>query len=355
MTKYIEKIYNKWVEYKIRSYESKAPVSWGTDVSLVTTGDKYNWNDKKLYIVQESDITQTTTKTKWTAPYNVDYYYTNVQISDNAGVEWKEWAIYIFNLSTLSATSSYRNVRLRIWSGSYIPLMSSAWVILSGSTYRKKSYTKAFYYSTKYESNWALHMLEDDNTTYSSMSQAEIDTWTATTARSITATNLRYAIATYWWWVDTSWKTATSWATLTVWDLRTKFTPSANFTISCWTVNEWELYIVKITNWTTVYVMSLWTWVNNPFEEDLTLKKEKEMTITLLALSSSALEIQNIKTEYNWLFAYADLVNLSTKALQVAELNTRAKDYYEYYTKYNHISDLSWLWISYNTSTNVWS
>jgi hypothetical protein len=41
------------------------------------------------------------------------------------------------------------------------------------------------------------------------------------------------------------------------------------------------------------------------------------------------------------LFAYADLANLSTKALQVAELNTRAKDYYEYYTKYNHISDLS--------------
>jgi hypothetical protein len=31
----------------------------------------------------------------------------------------------------------------------------------------------------------------------------------------------------------------------------------------------------------------------------LALKKEKEMTITLLALSSSALEIQNIKTEYN--------------------------------------------------------
>jgi len=44
------------------TYESKTAASWGTDVSLVTTWEKYTWNNK-----QNALTTQTAYTTKWTA------------------------------------------------------------------------------------------------------------------------------------------------------------------------------------------------------------------------------------------------------------------------------------------------
>lgn len=154
-----------------------------------------NWTEYSLpteiYIIPESVITKGTTKTKWVDPYNADYYYTDFTINASAGVTWEEWKLYMINWDSMTVASAYRNARFRIWTWAYIPLMTSWWAILNAYTYCKKSYTRPYYYSTKYQSWGALHLLEDDNTTYSSMSVAEWQTGTATTARSLTATNLK--------------------------------------------------------------------------------------------------------------------------------------------------------------------
>jgi hypothetical protein len=50
------------VPWENTTYESKTEASWGTDVSLVTTGEKYTWNNK-----QNALTTQTAYTTKWTA------------------------------------------------------------------------------------------------------------------------------------------------------------------------------------------------------------------------------------------------------------------------------------------------
>ena len=101
-----------------------------------------------------------------------------------------------------------------------------------------------------------------------------------------------------WIWSNFAFTTATSWATLTISNLSTKFTPTQDFTISCWTVREWMQYIVRITTWWTVYNITLWTWISNPFAEDLTLTVWKTTTMIFLATSSSTLELFSARTAW---------------------------------------------------------
>jgi len=42
----LKKLVINWTDYNIPTYECKAAASWWTDKSLVTTGEKYNWNNK---------------------------------------------------------------------------------------------------------------------------------------------------------------------------------------------------------------------------------------------------------------------------------------------------------------------
>lgn len=150
-------------------------------------------NAKNTYIINEDAFNVTYTKTKWVAPYNTSYCYTNVDICADCWIKWEEGATYIFNLNTKVATSACRNVRLRIWDGEYIPLMGTT-AAAAWSSYFVKSAIRQFQYSTKYEACWALHVFTDSNTTYSGMTTAEIDAGTGTTARLITPANLKYAI-----------------------------------------------------------------------------------------------------------------------------------------------------------------
>lgn len=87
-----------------------------------------------------------------------------------------------------------------------------------------------------------------------------------------------------------------SWATVTISNLSTKITPSANFTVNAWTVKEWMQYVLRVNSWATAYTMSLWTWISNPFGEDLTLTSNKSTTVIMLAISSSSLEVFSILT-----------------------------------------------------------
>ena len=158
---------------------------------------KRNWKTYQLWTVfriTEDMLTETTTKKYWVAPYNTSYYYSNYEINADAGIARIEWAWYSFDINTKTVASAYRNVRVKIWNWEYIPVMSSSWTILWWSSYFTKANSRIYQYSTKYESWWALHLMTDSNTTYSAMSADEWKTGTATSARSMTAVNLKEII-----------------------------------------------------------------------------------------------------------------------------------------------------------------
>ena len=205
-----------------------------------------------VFIITEDDVTVSTDATKWVAPYNTSYGYTNIDISASAGIEWREWAIYTFVVnSTMVVASTYRNVRVKIWTWAYIPVMWTT-SALAWHSYFTKANTRQYQYSTKYEAGWALHLFTDSNTTYSSMTSAEITAWTWTTARTITPANLKTAIQTW----DGNVVDDTAYAAS--WDGVTWIAPSKNAVYdkiesivgSIPTVNNATLTIQK--NWTTV-------------------------------------------------------------------------------------------------------
>ena len=169
------------------------PTAWA---NIKIASNKISANN--MFIITEDDVTVSRTATKWVAPYNTNYYYTNIDIDANAGIEWREWAAYKFVIDTeIAATGSYRNVRVRIWEWEYIPVMNQANTILSWSTYFTKARNDFYIYKTVYESWWALHLEDWTNTTYSAMSVAEVDAWTSTSSRLLTAERLKYAVETW--------------------------------------------------------------------------------------------------------------------------------------------------------------
>lgn len=147
-----------------------------------------------VFIITEDIVTVSTDATKWVAPYNTSYWYTNIDIDANAGIEWREWAIYTFVVNTeMVVAGTYRNVRVKIWNWAYIPVMWTTAVIVWNS-YFIKTQIRQYQYSTKYKSWWALHLFSDTNTTYSAMSVAEYNTGTCTTGRTLSASILKQII-----------------------------------------------------------------------------------------------------------------------------------------------------------------
>lgn len=118
MAKIVEKIIIDWVEYPLKdtTYESKSASSWGTDLSLVTTGEKYTWNNK----ASMSDVTQVSTTapsnpTQWMLWYDTTnnklktYDWSNWNEEwwwDTASViSWDSWVIYTIKTSTSAPAS----------------------------------------------------------------------------------------------------------------------------------------------------------------------------------------------------------------------------------------------------------
>lgn len=183
---------------------------WSWDVTWPASSTDWNivlfdWATGKLikdsarhvevFVITEDMITKTTTDQSWVAPYNTSYKYTNLEIDATKWVKRVEWWVYYFVWNSLTVASTYRNVRVRIWSDwAWIPMMDNAWTIQSGYSYVKKAYNKPYIYSTKYQAWWALHWEYDVNTTYSAMSNAEATTWTCTSWRTIAACTLKCAI-----------------------------------------------------------------------------------------------------------------------------------------------------------------
>ena len=158
-----------------------------------------NWviSANNVFIITEDDVTVSTSEDYGVAPYSTSYKYTNIDISANAGIEWREWAIYTFVVDTeMVVASAYRNVRVRIWTWDYIPVMWTT-AALGGNSYFIKTAIRQFQYTTKYEAGWALHVFTDSNTTYKAMTEAQATAWTSTSALTISPAILKWAIQTH--------------------------------------------------------------------------------------------------------------------------------------------------------------
>ena len=259
-------------------------ISVSNDKNYVSSTEKSTWNWKQnaltawenisissnvisannAYTITDADVTITTTDEYWVSPYSTSYYYTNIEISADAWITWREWAIYTFVCWSTWTTSTYRNCRVRIWSSwDWKPIMNQNNSILGAHSYLTAAQTRMFVYKTTLQSNWALHMNADS--TYSAMSASEANTWTATSARSITATVLKWAIQTH---------AVNDTAYASSWDWVTTQAPSKNAvydkisamdtTISgkldkvTWTASLDRAYIVD-TSWNqTTYNVSQW-------------------------------------------------------------------------------------------------
>ena len=91
---------------------------------------------------------------------------------------------------------------------------------------------------------------------------------------------------------DFNWSSK-SWATVTL-SLNSTITPSANFTVNKpSTIKEWQTYVLRVTNWSTAYTMTLGTGISNPWWVNLTLTPSGIDQFVFLATSSSTLELQN--------------------------------------------------------------
>ena len=228
--------------------------------------DDHAGGEQNLFIITEDMVTVSTSEDMWVAPYSTSYKYTNFDIDANAGIEWKEWAIYTFVVDTeMAVASAYRNVRVRIGNWAYIPVMWTT-AAIAGNSYFAKTAIRQFQYTTKYESGWGLHVFTDSNTTYKAMTEAQATDWTATTALTITPAVLKWAITTHAPVKSVNWSTwAVTWLQTTA-NLKTNLTdnsdsyyPSQKAVKTA--VDAKQATLVSWTNIKTINNTSvLWSW-----------------------------------------------------------------------------------------------
>lgn len=78
-----------------------------------------------------------------------------------------------------------------------------------------------------------------------------------------------------------------SWASVTL-SLSTIITPTTNFTVNApATIEDWQMYLLMVSNWATAYTMTLGTWISNPNSVDLTLTANKVNQFCFLAANST--------------------------------------------------------------------
>jgi len=120
------------------------------------------------YVITEDMFDINYNSTLGQSPYSTSYGYSEITISDDVGVEWKNGAVYRFALDTKIAKAPYRNVRVRIGeNGTWIPITSYAGSASAQYGIFVKGHNTTFCYETKYISTGALtHMNYDTNTTY---------------------------------------------------------------------------------------------------------------------------------------------------------------------------------------------
>lgn len=118
-----------------------------------------------ILAITEDKVTVTTDATKGVAPYSTSYGYTNI-VADYPTPTEGSVVAFVINTKMVVASAT-RNVRVKFNdSDTWHPVMNASTTILAGSSYFTKAMTRLFVYKTTQQSIGALHMINDDNTTY---------------------------------------------------------------------------------------------------------------------------------------------------------------------------------------------
>lgn len=138
----------------------------------------------------------------------------------------------------------------------------------------------------------AWHNITITNNTISSVD--ELPSW-GTVWQVLTKTSSGTA-----WWDMSEWDmkyedfefASKSWASVVL-DLSSTITPTSNFTVNVPTeIKEWQIYVLRVTNWATSYTMTLWEWITNPRWTSLSLTANTTDQFVFYAVSNSVLELQ---------------------------------------------------------------
>ena len=151
-------------------------------------------------------------------------------------------------------------------------------------------------------------------------------------------------------WLDFYWQTKT-WATITL-DLSSEITPEADFTVNAPTnIKEWQVYILRVNNGSTVYTMTLWNGIINAQGTNTNLTAEATDMFVFLAIKlwwDIVLELQKeIPTWWNWNIYYFFLDD-ETDQTELDDLwdwyNTRPDDPDEFDKSVFMIDYWNWSW-----------
>ena len=155
------------IDYPTQADDTKDIIPAEQIKNAPTWGDMVNAAAmSRHYCITEDMFDLEYDDTAGVAPYNTSYKYTNITIHKDAGVRWKEGALYWFILDTKVATSANRNVRVRIGEdGDWKPVMVTS-AVATGSTVFIKAINCVFIYKSVYQPKGALHCFYDTNTTY---------------------------------------------------------------------------------------------------------------------------------------------------------------------------------------------
>lgn len=207
---------------------------------------KRNWSTYwlwKTFVITEDMVSISTDSTKWVAPYNESYWYTNITIDDTKWIVRMSWAVYSFFCNSSRVASAYRNVRVRIWtSWTRYPVFTSSTSILWWHSYFVATQTRMFVFKTTTNAVW-LHMTND--TTYSALTVANI------TSSNTSARVVSWSIFNQWVNELAIVKSKSSWQTITNTD--TASTTPLSLTSKATT---WSCYIAM--NWKDWFLASFW-------------------------------------------------------------------------------------------------
>lgn len=78
-------------------------------------------------------------------------------------------------------------------------------------------------------------------------------------------------------------------------ELSCEITPDQNFVVDApLNIEEWQTYVLRVHNWATSYVMSLWAYVTNPKNTNIALNPNTTDTFVFLAVDDTRVELQPI-------------------------------------------------------------
>ncbi len=83
-------------------------------------------------------------------------------------------------------------------------------------------------------------------------------------------------------------------------ELSCEITPTQDFVVDApLNIEEWQTYVLRVHNWATSYVMSLWTYVTNPKNVNIALNPNTTDTFVFLAIDDTRVELQPIIDQAN--------------------------------------------------------